>query len=78
MDLFEAYRAQYGALANEIDLMQRRELPVDWDKNLPVFPADPKGVADGTRRARYSTCSLRTSPGSSAGRRISHRRTGPP
>src|SRR3989442_15552872 len=44
-DLFEAYRAQYGALANEIDLMQRRELPVDWDKNLPVFPADPKGVA---------------------------------
>src|SRR5207302_106570 len=45
MDLFEAYRAQYGALANEIDLMQRRELPVDWDKNLPVFPADPKGVA---------------------------------
>src|SRR2546423_381677 len=45
MDLFEAYRAQYGALANEIDLMQRRELPVDWDKNLPVFPTDPKGVA---------------------------------
>ena len=45
MDRFEAYRAQYGALANEIDLMQRRELPVDWDKNLPVFPADPKGVA---------------------------------
>src|SRR5437762_2672955 len=45
MGLFEGYRAEYGALANEIDLMQRRELPVDWDKNLPVFPADPKGVA---------------------------------
>ena len=44
-DLFEAYRAQYGALANEIDLMQRRELPANWDSNLPVFPADPKGVA---------------------------------
>src|SRR5258705_10291649 len=25
--------------------MQRRELPSDWDKNLPVFPADPKGLA---------------------------------
>ena len=44
-ELFEAYRAQYGALANEIELMQRRELPANWDSNLPVFPADPKGVA---------------------------------
>jgi transketolase len=25
--------------------MQRRELPVGWDQNLPVFPADPKGIA---------------------------------
>jgi transketolase len=25
--------------------MQKRELPAGWDKNLPVFPADPKGVA---------------------------------
>jgi transketolase len=25
--------------------MQRRELPEGWDRNLPVFPADPKGLA---------------------------------
>ncbi len=25
--------------------MQRRGLPTDWDRDLPVFPADPKGVA---------------------------------
>src|SRR5262244_4007661 len=25
--------------------MQRRELPAGWDRNFPVFPADPKGVA---------------------------------
>src|SRR5258705_5053252 len=25
--------------------MQRRELPAGWDRNLPVFPADPKGLA---------------------------------
>ena len=43
--LFEAYRTQYPDLALEIDLMQRRELPKRWDRNLPVFPADPKGVA---------------------------------
>jgi len=43
--LFEAYRAQYPELAAEIELMQRRELPAGWDRNLPVFPADPKGLA---------------------------------
>jgi len=40
-----AYRAKYPELANEIDLMQRRELPTGWDKNLPTFPADAKGLA---------------------------------
>jgi transketolase len=40
-----AYRAKYPELATEIDLMQRRELPAGWDRGLPVFPADPKGIA---------------------------------
>ena len=44
-DLFAKYKAQYPDLANEVDLMQRRELPAGWDRNLPVFPADPKGMA---------------------------------
>jgi transketolase len=44
-DLFAAYRTQFPALATEIEQMQRRELPAGWDENLPVFPADPKGVA---------------------------------
>ncbi len=42
---FAAYRVKFPALAAEIEQMQRRELPVGWDKNLPVFPADAKGVA---------------------------------
>ena len=45
MQLFDAYRAKYPDLATEIDLMERRDLPAGWDRNLPVFPADPKGVA---------------------------------
>ncbi len=44
-ELFGAYRTQHGQLATEIDLMQRRELPSGWDAGLPVFPADPKGIA---------------------------------
>ena len=45
MELVESYRAQYPDLAVEIELMQKRELPTGWDRNLPVFPADPKGIA---------------------------------
>jgi len=43
--LFASYRAEYPDLANEIDRMQRRDLPAGWDRNLPVFPADAKGIA---------------------------------
>jgi transketolase len=44
-ELFGAYRAKYPELAAEIDSMQRRELPAGWDRNLPSFPADAKGIA---------------------------------
>jgi len=44
-ELFKQYRASFPELANQIDLMQRRELPAGWDANLPVFPADSKGIA---------------------------------
>jgi transketolase len=44
-ELFGAYRGKYPELAAEIEQMQRRELPSGWDRNLPVFPADPKGLA---------------------------------
>ncbi len=43
--LFETYKAKYPDLATEIEQMQRRELPVGWDRDLPVFPADAKGMA---------------------------------
>jgi len=44
-DLLAAYRAKFPELAVEIDQIGRRELPQGWDRNLPVFPADPKGIA---------------------------------
>jgi transketolase len=43
--LFTAYGAEYPDLAKEIEQMQRRELPDGWDRNLPSYPADPKGLA---------------------------------
>jgi transketolase len=42
---FAKYSAKYPELAEQLHLMQRRELPNDWNKNLPTFPADAKGVA---------------------------------
>jgi transketolase len=44
-DLFGNYGAQFPALADQINRMQRRDLPDGWDKDLPAFPADAKGVA---------------------------------
>jgi len=42
---FAEYRAQYPDLAEQIDCMQRRELPEGWDVTLPSFKADAKGLA---------------------------------
>ena len=42
---FAAYRVQYPKLAAQIDQMQQRGLPADWDASLPTFDADAKGLA---------------------------------
>lgn len=43
--LFAKYRERFADLGIEIDLMQRRELPAGWDRNLPSFPPDAEGIA---------------------------------
>jgi transketolase len=43
--LFSDYTGKYPELADQINRMQRRELPDGWDKDLPTFPADAKGMA---------------------------------
>ena len=43
--LFAAYRERFPELATEIDQIQRRELPAGWDRDLPSFQPDPKGIA---------------------------------
>jgi transketolase len=42
---FAEYRKTFPALAQELDQIQRRELPANWTKDIPVFPADAKGVS---------------------------------
>jgi transketolase len=42
---FDAYAQANPTLADEWRAMQAGELPPCWDKDIPVFPADPKGLA---------------------------------
>ena len=45
MALFAKYREAFPELAAEIEMIDRHSLPDGWDSEIPVFPADAKGVA---------------------------------
>jgi transketolase len=45
MSLFSEYEREHPELAGELSAMQRRELPLGWDADLPTFEADPQGMA---------------------------------
>jgi transketolase len=42
---FEAYKTEFPQLADDLHKMLFRLLPDGWDKDLPTFPADAKGIA---------------------------------
>jgi transketolase len=45
MSLFAAYQKEHSDLADETLAIQRREPPRDWDREIPAFPPDAKGIA---------------------------------
>jgi transketolase len=45
MTAFERYRREYPDLADQLYRMQHRQLPDDWDTDIPEFAADAKGLA---------------------------------
>ena len=59
---YEDYRKQYGELADHLQRMQRRQLPDGWDRDLPTFPADPKGVAGRDASAKLLNAIARNVP----------------
>ena len=42
---FGEYKSKHPDLADQLYRMQHRQLPDGWEKDLPAFPADAKGVA---------------------------------
>ena len=62
MAKFEAYKAKYPELADHLYKMQHRELPDGWDKDIPVFPADPKGAAGRDASAKVQNAIAKNVP----------------
>ena len=52
VSLLDGYRKAFPDPAKELDRWMKGDLPKGWEKDIPVFPADPKGSA--TRAASGS------------------------
>ena len=50
--MFERFSKEFPDLGEQWRLMQRRELPEGWDKDLPSFPADARGIASRESSAK--------------------------
>ena len=61
-DRFAAYALAEPALALEWRQLQARQLPANWDKDLPVFPADPKGLATRESSGKVLNAAAKTVP----------------
>ncbi|UCF21718.1 MAG: transketolase [Gemmatimonadota bacterium] len=45
MKMFQSYEADHPGLADQLNVMRDHQLPEGWDKDLPSFPANEKGIA---------------------------------
>lgn len=43
--MFDRYRAVFPELADEVERIQRRDLPDGWEQTLPTFAPNAKGIA---------------------------------
>jgi len=62
MALFGEYKKKYPNLADHLYRMQHRQLPEEWDKNLPVFHAEAKGIASRDSSARVQNALAQNIP----------------
>ena len=58
----EEYRKQYAELGDHLHRMQHRQLPEGWDRDLPSFPADPKGMAGRDASGKVENAIARNLP----------------
>ena len=58
----DGYKIKFPALADEISRMERRQLPEGWDKDLPSFPSDTKGLATRDSSAKVENAIAKNVP----------------
>ncbi len=64
----KAYLVEYPQLDTELERRLMGELPENWDADLPIFPADPKGMA--TRAASGKVINALAPPSTGINRRF--------
>jgi transketolase len=62
MAQFEKYQSQHPQLADYLFKMQHRQLPEAWDKDIPAFPTDPKGIAGRDASAKVENSIAKNLP----------------
>ncbi len=62
MDRYTQYQAQYPELADHLYKMQHRQLPEAWEKGLPTFSPDEKGLAGREASAKVLNAVARNVP----------------
>ena len=60
--LLKKYTDQHPDLADHLNRMQHRQLPDGWDKDLPTFPADAKGLATRESSSRVLNAIAKNHP----------------
>jgi transketolase len=60
--LFEGYKKSHPVEADELYRMQHRQLPDGWEKSIPDFPADAKGLAGRDASAKVLNAVARAIP----------------
>ncbi|MGN6749926.1 MAG: transketolase family protein, partial [Xanthobacteraceae bacterium] len=62
MRAFADYRNADAQAAREVELLLQGRLPADWDRELPAFPADEKGLATRESSGKVLEAIARTVP----------------
>jgi transketolase len=62
MRAFADYKTADPQAAREIELLLQGRLPPDWDRELPTFPADEKGLATREASGKVLTAIAKTVP----------------
>jgi transketolase len=62
MQKFEEYVTHYPELGDHLLKMQKRQLPKGWDRDLPAFPTDTKGMAGRDASAKVLNVLARNVP----------------